>query len=60
MDIKPIVAVVLVLIAVGTAHVAGAGYVIAEKSGKSSRWAVLRTVLSIAFALLAIRLAANV
>jgi hypothetical protein len=57
MDISPIIAGVLALIAIGTAHVAGAGYVIAERTGKSSRNAVVRTILSVAFVLLAIRLA---
>ena len=59
MNISPIVAGVLALIAIGTAHVAGAGYVIAEKTGKSSRYAVIRTILSVAFVLLAIRLASH-
>jgi hypothetical protein len=57
MDVSPIIAGVLALIAIGTAHLAGAGYVIAEKTGKSSRFAVVRSILSVAFALLAIRLA---
>ena len=57
MDISPIIAGVLALIAIGTAHLAGAGYVIAERTGKSSRYAVVRTILSVAFVLFAIRLA---
>ena len=57
MDISPIIAAVLALIAIGTAHAAGAGYVIADRAGKSIRYAVLRTVLSVALVLFAIHLA---
>jgi hypothetical protein len=56
-EISAIVAGVIVLIAIGTAHVAGAAYVLAEKSGKSSRWAFVRTILSVTLALFAVRLA---
>jgi len=57
MDISPLVAGVVALIAIGTAHVAGAAYVVSEKTGKSSRGAIARTIISVALALFAIRLA---
>jgi hypothetical protein len=56
-DISPFVAGVVALIAILTAHVAGAGYVVAERAGKSSRHAVVRTIISVALVLLAIHLA---
>ena len=56
-NISPFVAGVIALIAIGTAHVAGAGYVVAERAGKSSRYAVARTIISVALVVLAIYLA---
>ena len=57
MSMNLIVAGAVGLISLGTAHTAGAGYVLASQSGKSSRWAVVRTIFSLALAALALRLA---
>jgi hypothetical protein len=57
MSMNVIVAGVVALLSVGTAHTAGAGYVLASRSAKSSRWAIVRTIFSIALAALAVRLA---
>jgi hypothetical protein len=51
------VAALLALIAVATAHTAGAGYVLAHQSGKSSKWAIVRTLASLALIGLAVNLA---
>jgi TctA family transporter len=55
-EISPYIAGVVALIAIGTAHIAGAGYVIAEGNGKSNRSAIVRSVISVALVLLAIHL----
>lgn len=52
-----LVAALLALIAIGTAHTAGAGYVLAHQSGKSSRWAIVRTVAALALMALAVNIA---
>lgn len=57
MTIKIVIAGVIALIAVGTAHTAGAGYVMAHQSGKSSVWAVVRTLMSLGLVTLALNLA---
>jgi hypothetical protein len=41
-----IISGILGLIAIGTAHAAGAGYVLAD-NGKSSKWAIVRTIISV-------------
>lgn len=56
MSINTIVSCVVAIIAIGTAHTAGAGYVLASQSGASDKWSIVRTVISIALVLLAIRL----
>lgn len=57
MSINTIVSCVLAMIAIGTAHTAGAGYVLASQSGASDKWPIVRTAIAIALVLLAIYLA---
>jgi hypothetical protein len=57
MSMNLVVAGALSLISLGAAHTAGAGYVLASQSAKSSRWAIVRTIFSIALAALALRMA---
>ena len=57
MTLNILVAALVGLVAVGTAHTAGAGYVLAHQTGKSSRWAVVRTIASLALACFALMLA---
>ena len=57
MSVNTLVSCMVAVIAIGTAHSAGAGYILASKSGGSDEWPIVRTVISIALVLLAIRLA---
>ena len=57
MNAAPLIAVLVVLMALWRAHVAGAAYIIAEQRGKSNRGAIGQTIASVVFALLAIFIA---
>ena len=57
MNFNTLASCAIALIAILTAHTAGAGYVLASQSGGSDKSPIVRTVLSVVLMLLAVRLA---